>query len=56
MGTVRVVDLRTRPTAVLDLTSLTVSELQQLVTPFESAFQAHMAHWRLDGRPRTARR
>ena len=56
MGTLRFVDLRTRPTEVLDLTSLTVSELQQLVTPFESAFQAHMAHWRLDGRPRTARR
>ena len=24
--------------------------------PFEAAFQAHMAAWRLDGRPRTARR
>jgi hypothetical protein len=56
MGTLRFVDLRTRPTEVLDLTTLTVSELQPLVTPFESAFQAHMAHWRLDGRPRTARR
>ena len=56
MGMLRFADLQTRPTEVLDLTSLTVSELQQLVTPFESAFQAHMAHWRLDGRPRTARR
>jgi hypothetical protein len=56
MGTLRFVDLRTRPTEVLDLTTLTVSELQPLVTPFESAFQAHMAYWRLDGRPRTARR
>jgi hypothetical protein len=27
-----------------------------LVPPFEAAFQAHMAAWRLDGRPRTARR
>ena len=56
MGMLRFADLRTRPTEVLDLTSLTVNEFQQLVVPFESAFQAHMAHWRLDGRPRTARR
>jgi Helix-turn-helix of DDE superfamily endonuclease len=26
-----------------------------LVPPFEAAFQAHMAAWRLDGKPRTAR-
>ncbi len=38
------------------MTSLTVDEFQQLVPPFETAFQTHMAHWRLDGRPRTARR
>jgi hypothetical protein len=56
MGTLRFTDLRTRPTEVLDLTSLTVNELRQLVPPFEAAFQAHMAHWRLDGKPRTARR
>jgi Helix-turn-helix of DDE superfamily endonuclease len=41
---------------VLDLTSLTVDEFQQLVPPFEAAFQAHMADWRLDGTRRTARR
>jgi hypothetical protein len=41
---------------VLDLTSLTVDEFQRLVLPFEAAFQAHMAQWRLDGRPRIARR
>jgi hypothetical protein len=29
--------------------------LQTLVPPFEAAFQAHMAAWRLDGKPRTAR-
>ena len=40
----------------LDLTSLTLAEFQQLVSPFEAAFQAHMAAWRLDGKPRTARR
>jgi hypothetical protein len=41
---------------VLDLTSLTVDEFRQLVPPFEAAFQAHMADWRLDAKPRTARR
>jgi Helix-turn-helix of DDE superfamily endonuclease len=41
---------------VLDLTSLTVNEFRQLAPPFETAFQAHMAAWRLDGQPRTARR
>jgi Helix-turn-helix of DDE superfamily endonuclease len=33
-----------------------VDEFRQLVPPFEAAFQAHMADWRLDGKPRTARR
>jgi hypothetical protein len=56
MGTLRFADLRSRSTEVLDLTSLTVEEFEQLVPPFEAAFQAHMAHWRLDGRPRSARR
>jgi hypothetical protein len=56
MGNLRFADIQTRPTDVLDLTSLTVDEFQQLVPPFEVAFQAHMADWRLDGQPRTARR
>src|SRR5919198_1613328 len=56
MGSLRFADLQTRPTEVLDLTSLTVEEFRPLVPHFEAAFQAHMAHWRLDGRPRTARR
>jgi hypothetical protein len=56
MGTLRFADLQTRPTELLDLTSLTVEEFQQLVPPFEAAFQVHMAKWRLDGQPRTARR
>jgi Helix-turn-helix of DDE superfamily endonuclease len=56
MGTLCFADLQTRPTEVLDLTSLTLDEFQQLVPPFEAAFQAHMAEWRLDARPRTARR
>ena len=49
-------DIQTRPTEVLDLTSLTLDEFHQLIPPFEAAFQAHMAEWRLDGKPRTARR
>jgi hypothetical protein len=56
MGTLRFADLRSRSTEVLDLTSLTIDEFQQLVPPFETAFQAHMTAWRLDGQPRTARR
>jgi len=56
MGTLRFADLQTRPTEVLDLTSLTLDEFRQLVPPFETAFQVHMAAWRLDGQPRTARR
>ena len=56
MGSLRFTELQTRPTEVLDLTSLTLDEFQHLVPPFEAAFEAHMADWRLDGRPRTARR
>ena len=56
MAGVRFTDVQTRPTEFLDLTSLTLDEFQLLVAPFEAAFQAHMAAWRLDGKPRTARR
>ena len=56
MASVRFIDVQARPTEFLDLTSLTLDEFQQLVPPFEAAFQAHMAAWRLDGKPRTARR
>ena len=56
MGSLRFIDMQTRPTEVLDLTRLTVDEFQPLAPPFEATFQAHMAHWRLDGQPRTARR
>jgi hypothetical protein len=56
MGALPFADLQARPTEVLDLTSLTVEEFRPLVPPFETAFQAHMAVWRLDGQPRTARR
>jgi hypothetical protein len=56
MGSLRFADIQIRPTEVLDLTSLTLDEFRQLVPPFEAAFQAHMADWRLDGQVRTARR
>ena len=56
MAGVRFADLQSRPTEFLDFTSLTLDEFQQLVPPFEAAFQAHMAAWRFDVTPRTARR
>ena len=55
MGSVRFSDVQSRPTEFLDFTSLTLEEFQTLVPPFETAFHAHMAMWRLDGKPRTTR-
>jgi hypothetical protein len=55
MASLRFADVQSRPAEFLDFTSLTLEEFQQLVPPFEAAFQAHMAAWRLDGKPRTAR-
>ena len=55
MAGVRFIDVQSRPTEFLDLTSLTPDEFEQLIPPFEAAFQTHMARWRLDGKPRTAR-
>src|SRR5881296_2508897 len=56
MAHVQFTDMQDRPMEFLDLTSLTLDEFQQLIPPFEAAFQAHMTAWRLDGKPRTARR
>ena len=56
MASVQFSDVQARPIEFLDLTSVTLEEFQQLVPPFEAAFQAHMAMWRLDGKPRAARR
>ena len=56
MAGVRDIDLQSRPTELLDFTSLTLEEFQLLVPSFEAAFQARMAAWRMDGKPRTARR
>jgi hypothetical protein len=55
MASVRFIDVQARPTEFLDFTSLTLDEFQQLLPPFEAAFQAHMATWCLDGKPHTAR-
>jgi hypothetical protein len=49
MAGVRFAELQFRPIEFLDVTSLTLDAFQQLVPPFEAA-------WRMDGKPRTARR
>jgi len=56
MAGLRFTELQSRPLEFLDFTSLTLDEFQQLVPPFETAFHARMTVWRMDGRPRTARR
>src|SRR5881628_276681 len=56
MAGVRFAELQSRPMAFLDFTSVTLAEFQQLGPPFETAFHARMAAWRMDGKPRTARR
>src|SRR5262245_37207494 len=56
MAGVRFTELQSRPMEFLDFTSLMLDEFQQLVPPFETAFHARMATWRMDGKPRTARR
>jgi hypothetical protein len=48
MASVRFADVQSRPLEFLDFTSLTLDEFQQLIPPFEAAFQAHMAAWRLE--------
>jgi hypothetical protein len=56
MAGVRFTELQSRPLEFLDVTSLTLDEFQHLVPPFEAAFHTRMAAWRMDGKPRTARR
>ena len=55
MAGIRFTAVQDRPTEFLDLTSLTLDEFAQLIPPFEDAFQAPMARWRLDGKLRTTR-
>src|SRR5215211_2694275 len=40
---------------VLDLTSLSLDEFEQMVEPFETAFVRHMQDWTMEGKPRTGR-
>src|SRR2546425_4418752 len=56
MAGLRFAELQSRPMEFLDFTSVTLDEFQQLVPPFEAAFHARMTAWRMDGKPRTARR
>jgi len=46
---------RDKANQILNLTSLTIEEFEQLVEPFEQAFVRHMSHWTMEGKPRTAR-
>lgn len=56
MPALRFADLQAKPMTLLDMTSLRLEEFDQLVPAFEAAFQDYMSVWRLDGKPRTARR
>ena len=49
-------EIKTKAYQVLDLTSLTVDEFEQLVPAFETAFVRHMREWTMEGKPRTGRR
>src|SRR3954470_11491949 len=46
---------RDKANQILNLTSLTVEQFEQLVEPFEQAYVRHMKQWTLEGKPRTAR-
>jgi hypothetical protein len=46
---------RDKANQILNLTSLTVEQFEQLVDPFEQAFVRHMQQWTMEGKPRMAR-
>jgi hypothetical protein len=46
---------RAKANQILNLTSLTVEQFEQLLEPFEQAFVRHMSQWTMEGKPRTAR-
>ena len=48
-------DEKSKANRILDLTSLTLEQFEQLVEPFEQAFVRHMKEWTMEGKPRTAR-
>lgn len=56
MGRLRYLDVADDAERLLALTSLTEPEFGALVAPFETAFQAYMAEWTLEGKPRQHRR
>jgi len=56
MAGLRFTELQSHPMEFLDCTSLTLDEFQQFGPPFGAAFHARLAAWRMDGKPRTARR
>jgi Helix-turn-helix of DDE superfamily endonuclease len=49
-------DIKTKAYRILDLTSLTIDEFEQLLPSFEAAFVRHMRDWTMEGKPRTGRR
>ena len=49
-------DEKTKAYRILDLTSLTVDEFEQLLPAFEAAFVGYMQHWTMEGKRRTGRR
>lgn len=53
--TLRYQEIKTKTNRILDLTSLTVDEFEELVMPFEAAFVRHMTAWTMEGKRRTAR-
>jgi hypothetical protein len=46
---------RDKANQIVNLTSLTVEQFEQLVDPFEQAFVRYMNAWTMEGKPRTAR-
>ena len=49
-------DEKTKAYRILDLTSLTIGEFEQLILPFEAAYVWHMRDWTMEGKPRIGRR
>ena len=56
MGRLTYTEVADQAAEVLALTSLTPGEFQRLLAPFETAFQAHMVEWTLEGKRRQNRR
>lgn len=46
---------KTKTNRVLDLTTLTVEEFEELLPAFEAAYVRHMQQWTMEGKPRIAR-